>query len=119
MLKILMIFVVGLCEQCLYTAYLISVNKRQAVLSSILMLVYMSLYLFIVAYALKDTNAIGLLITYACACGVGNLITMKWENRDKDIRRKRNNCRLFVESRQCRDCTAAYCKIRENDNEKD
>lgn len=81
MLKILMIFFVGLCEQCLYTAYLISVNKRQAILSSILMLVYMSLYLFIVAYALKDTNAIGLLVTYACACGLGNLITMKWETR--------------------------------------
>jgi len=116
MLKIFMIFGVGLCEQCLYTAYLISVNKRQAVLSSILMLVYMSLYLFIVAYALKDTNAIGLLITYACACGVGNLITMKWENREK--KNKVNNCRLYNESRKCRDCTAAYCKIRANDYEK-
>lgn len=76
-----MIFGIGLCEQCLYTAYLISVTKRQAILSSILMLVYMSLYLFIVAYALKDSNAIGLLITYACACCCGNFITMNWENK--------------------------------------
>ena len=84
MLKVLMIFGIGLCEQCLYTAYLISVNKRQSILSSLLMLVYMSLYLFIVAYALKDTNAIGLLITYACACGLGNFFTMFWENNKNE-----------------------------------
>jgi uncharacterized protein YebE (UPF0316 family) len=80
MLKILMIFGVGLCEQCLYTAYLISVNKRQTILSSILMFVYMTLYLFIVAYALKDTNAVILLITYAASCCLGNFLTLLWEN---------------------------------------
>jgi len=89
MTKILMIFIIGLLEQCLYTAYLISVTKRQAILSSILMLVYMSLYLFIVAYALKDSNAIILLITYAFACGIGNLITMKIENRKKNEKCKK------------------------------
>jgi tryptophan-rich sensory protein len=81
--KVLMIFGIGLMEQCLYTAYLISVTKRQTVISSVLMLIYMSLYLFIVAFALKDTNAVILLITYALACGLGNYITMRIEKRNE------------------------------------
>jgi len=83
MIKILLIFTVGLFEQILYTAYIISVTKRQKYISSLLMLVYMSLYLLIVAYALKDTNTISLLIAYALACGIGNLITMTIETRKK------------------------------------
>ena len=81
MLKIALVFGVGLIEQCLYTAYIISVTKRQKYLSSLLMLVYMSLYLFIVAFALKDSETIPLLISYALACGCGNLLTMIIETR--------------------------------------
>jgi uncharacterized protein YebE (UPF0316 family) len=81
MLKVLMVFTIGLIEQLLYTKYLIAVDKRQTIMSTVYMVVYMSLYLFIVAFALKDANTIPLLVAYALACGAGNYIIMKWENR--------------------------------------
>ena len=81
MIKIIGVFIIGFVEQCLYTMYLISVTKRQVILSSILMFVYMSLYLFIVAYALKDSNTIILLISYSIACCFGNFITMIFEKK--------------------------------------
>ena len=84
MLKVLAVFIIGLIEQLLYTKYLISVDKRQTIMSTIYMIVYMSLYLFIVAYALKDSETIPLLIAYALACGAGNYIIMKWETRRKN-----------------------------------
>jgi len=114
MLKVALVFIVGFIEQLLYTAYLLSVNKKQVKASSVLMFSYMVIYLFIITYAIKDANTVPLLIAYASACGSGNWVIMKWENRDKDNRRKKNNCRLFHESRQCRDCIATACKIREN-----
>ena len=84
MIKILLVFIVGFLEQMLYTAYLLSVNKKQVKASTILMVAYMSIYLFIISYAIKDANTIPLLIAYALACGIGNFCIMKWENRKKN-----------------------------------
>lgn len=84
MLKVLLVFTVGLIEQLLYTKYLIAVDKRQTIMSTIYMIVYMSLYLFIVAFALKDANTIPLLVAYALACGLGNFMILKWETRKKN-----------------------------------
>jgi len=86
MLKFFIIFGLGLLEQAGYTLYLLSVVKKQAYLSSILMFVYFSFYLFIIAYALKDTDSIGLLLTYAFATAIGNFVVMKYEVRKKQIR---------------------------------
>lgn len=83
MIKIFIIFIIGLAEQALYTFYLLSVAKKQKWLSSILMILYMTLYLFIVAFAMKDSETISLLIAYALACGLGNFIVMQWETRKK------------------------------------
>jgi uncharacterized protein YebE (UPF0316 family) len=79
MFKIIAIFIVGLMEQLLYTKYLIAVDKRQTIASTIYMIVYMALYLIIVAYAMKDSNTVALLISYALACGLGNYIAMRIE----------------------------------------
>jgi hypothetical protein len=83
MIKFIVVFILGLLEQAGYTLYLLSVVKKQAYLSSILMFVYFSFYLFIIAYALKDTNTVGLLLTYAFSAAVGNFIVIKWELRKK------------------------------------
>jgi len=83
MIKIIAVFFIGLLEQLLYTKYLISVDKRQTVASTIYMVIYINLYLFIVAYAIKDTNTIVLLISYALACGAGNYLAMYWETKRK------------------------------------
>jgi len=84
MIKVIGVFIIGLIEQLLYTKYLISVDKRQTLASTIYMIVYMSLYLFIVAYAIKDTNTIPLLIAYAVACGIGNYIAMLLEEKKNE-----------------------------------
>jgi uncharacterized protein YebE (UPF0316 family) len=87
MIKIILIFLIGFIEQLLYTAYLLSVNKKQVITSTLLMMAYMTVYLFIIAYAIKDSNTIPLLISYALACGAGNYIIMLWEKRKDDIRK--------------------------------
>jgi hypothetical protein len=79
-IKLLIIFVIGLLEQILYTSYLISVDKRQLYLSTIYMFVYMILYLAIVAYSVAQQNWF-MLGTYALSCAVGNFFTILWENR--------------------------------------
>jgi uncharacterized protein YebE (UPF0316 family) len=81
MIKMLIIFIIGLLEQLLYTSYLVSINKKQVYKSTILMMSYMSIYLFIISYAIKDTNTVPLLLTYTFACGIGNYCIMRWENR--------------------------------------
>jgi multidrug transporter EmrE-like cation transporter len=83
MIKVILVFIVGFIEQLLYTAYLLSVNKKQVKASTLLMVAYMTIYLFIITYAIKDTNTIPLLIAYALACGAGNYCIMLWENRNK------------------------------------
>lgn len=83
MLKIVLVFIVGFAEQLLYTAYLLSVNKKQVKASTVLMVAYMSIYLFIISYAIKDANTIPLLVAYALACGAGNFCIMKWESKNE------------------------------------
>jgi uncharacterized protein YebE (UPF0316 family) len=84
MLKVILVFIVGFIEQLLYTAYLLSVNKKQVKASTLLMVAYMTIYLFIITYAIKDANTIPLLVAYASACGVGNYCIMKLENRKRN-----------------------------------
>jgi uncharacterized protein YebE (UPF0316 family) len=81
MLKVLLVFIIGFLEQLLYTAYLLSVNKKQVNASTVLMVSYMAIYLFIISYAIKDANTIPLLVAYAVACGLGNWCIMKWEKK--------------------------------------
>ena len=83
MIKLIVIFLVGLLEQIGYTWYLLAVDKRQVMSSSIIMFVYMLFYLGIIAFALKDSETIPILITYAASCAIGNYIVMRLEVRKK------------------------------------
>ena len=83
MIKFLVVFILGFLEQIGYTLYLLAVDKRQVYWSSIMMFLYFAFYLFIIAYALKDVNAIALLLTYAASAAIGNFAVMKWETRKK------------------------------------
>lgn len=75
--KGLLIFLAGTLEQMLYTLYLLSVGRYMVGISTLLMIVYMSIYLLIINYAMKDAkNSIFMLITYATASGVGNWVAM-------------------------------------------
>lgn len=93
MIKLLIIFFVGLLEQILYTGYLLAVDRRKLYLSSILMFVYMTLYLFIVAYAMKDSETILILLSYATACGIGNYIVIRADIKN---RKKINQKNLYI-----------------------
>ena len=84
MLKYLLIFIAGLIETFLYTGYIIAVQKRQRIISSILMFVYMSIYLTIVSYIIKDMNTTILLLVYAFSCGIGNCIRIIGEHHARN-----------------------------------
>ena len=88
MIKFIIIFIAGVIETFIYTAWCISANKKELNKSSILMFVYMSIYLIIITFAMKDTNTIGLIITYAISCGVGNYAEILWENKNEKANKK-------------------------------
>ena len=79
MLKIIIVFLVGTIETFLYTAWAISATKKQKNKSSILMFIYMFLYLGIITFAIKDANTWALILTYALSCGLGNYLEIAWE----------------------------------------
>jgi len=75
--KGILIFLAGTFEQMLYTLYLLAVGQYMVGASTILMFTYMSIYLMIINFAMKDTkNSILMLVTYAAASGLGNWIAM-------------------------------------------
>jgi hypothetical protein len=76
MKKYLLVFITGFLEQSLYTLYLLSVNHYLINLSSILMLIYMTIFVSLTAKIAKDKESIKLAFTYALACGIANWITM-------------------------------------------
>jgi uncharacterized protein YebE (UPF0316 family) len=79
MFKFIIIFIAGIVETYLYTWWCLSANKKQKYLSSILMFVYMVLYLGIINYCIKDINS-GLMLTiYAISCGLGNYLRIRQE----------------------------------------
>jgi len=77
MKKLILIAFLGFFEQSMYTLYLISVNRYLINISSLLMLLYMTTYLFLIDKMAKDKkDSLRILITYASACAFGNWITM-------------------------------------------
>jgi nucleoside permease NupC len=76
--KILLIFIVGVIETFIYTAWCLSANRKEINKSSILMFIYMTVYLVIISFALMDKI---LLLVYALSCGVGNYLELLWEKR--------------------------------------
>lgn len=85
MVKLILIFVVGIIETFLYTLHLVAVNRRNALMAGILMTIYIFVYLTIVAYAIKNENTLIVLLVYSCACGIGTFIGTKPVNSKKGI----------------------------------
>jgi uncharacterized membrane protein YwaF len=82
-IKLLIILICGTVETFLYTAWCLSANRKEITKSSLLMTVYMMIYLGIISYAIKDTNTGLLIFTYAISCGIGNYLELLWEKRRK------------------------------------
>jgi len=77
--KIIIVFFVGLIETFLYAGYIIAITKKQVIASSLLMFIYMCIYLIIISYIIKDVNTIPLLIIYSLSCGIGNFLRVRNE----------------------------------------
>ena len=78
MIKFIIVFALGTIETFLYTAWCLSANRKEINKSSILMFIYMVLYLILLSFSLMDWK---LLITYAASCGIGNYLELLWERR--------------------------------------
>lgn len=75
--KVIIIFVVGLVESIFYTLYLLTVGRYMLLESSILMFIYMVVYLYLIDRIAKDkVDSIALIISYSLSCGIGNAIAM-------------------------------------------
>jgi len=77
--KVLLIFIFGTIETYLYTGWNLSANKKQVYLSTILMFVYMMIYLIILDAAFKDSNSILMIADYSLACALGNFLRVRQE----------------------------------------
>jgi multidrug transporter EmrE-like cation transporter len=82
--KLFIIFFAGILETYLFTGWTITANQKKAIVSSILMFVYMTAYLFILDIAFKDSNSRILLLTYAISCGIGNFIRVRQEKKKNE-----------------------------------
>ncbi len=83
LIKILGIFIFGTIETYIYTGWNLSANKRQKWLSSLLMFIYMVLYLAIIDIAFKDSNSKLMIVDYASACALGNFLRINHEKKSK------------------------------------
>lgn len=81
MIKAIIVFIAGVIETFIYTAWCLSANRKELNKSSILMFVYMAIYLGIISFAIKDSDTLLLIFVYALSCGVGNYLEILWEKR--------------------------------------
>lgn len=81
MIKLLLVFIAGVIETYIYTGWALTATQKKAWLSSVLMFLYMMIYLCILDVAFKDANSKLMILVYASSCAVGNLIRVKQENK--------------------------------------
>lgn len=81
MFNLLLLLVSGIIETFLFTWWNLSANEKQLNKSTILMTVYMMVYLIILKYCFEEKNGYTLIIIYSIACGIGNYLELLWETR--------------------------------------
>jgi hypothetical protein len=84
MIKLILIFIAGLIETYLYTGWCLKANQGKVWVSSILMVIYMIMYLTIISYAIKDSNTLLIILIYSLSCGAGNFIRVGQEKNEKN-----------------------------------
>lgn len=84
MIKFWLIFIAGIIETWLFTAWNLSANRLKPTFSSLMMMSYMIIYLKILDIAFKDINSTLMIISYVLACGLGNYLKVKHEKNKKN-----------------------------------
>ena len=76
--KALIIFIVGLVEQFIYSWHLLLLTRKKAISSSLVLFFNIIIYLLIIANIINDINQIFWFIPiYALGCGLGNYLRIK------------------------------------------
>jgi ABC-type Fe3+ transport system permease subunit len=83
MIKFIIILIIGTFETYVYTKWNLRANKNRPINSSIMMMMYMAVYLWILDLIFKDINSKIMMISYVIACGIGNYLAVRHENRKK------------------------------------
>lgn len=81
--KYLLLIIVGIIENYIYTLRLLTTAQGLIIKSSTILVVHTIIYLSVVAWAIKDTNTLIMIIIYAFGCGIGNGLALFWEKRKK------------------------------------
>jgi len=85
--KFILIFFIGTIETWLFAKWNLKANQQQAISSSIMMMMYMSVYLLILDMIFKDSNSKILILSYVLACGLGNFIAVKYERKNENCKK--------------------------------
>jgi uncharacterized protein YebE (UPF0316 family) len=83
MIKFFIILIVGTIETIFFTKWSLKANKQKAISSSIMMMLYMSIYLLILNTIFTDSHSKVLIIAYVLACGIGNYLAVQNEKKSK------------------------------------
>lgn len=67
---------IGMIEQLVFTLWALAANRYMIGISTVLMVFYTTIYMFAVAFALKNKDSLLLCFIYAIGCGVGNWIAL-------------------------------------------
>ena len=81
MIKFIIILIVGTLETWFFVKWNLRANKQRAINSSMMMMLYMSIYLLILDTIFKDINSKFLIVAYVLACGLGNYFAVKNEKK--------------------------------------
>lgn len=76
--KALIILLVGLLEQFIYSWHLLQLTRKKAVSSSLILFLHLNIYLLLIASIINDMNKILWFVpVYALGCSIGNYIRIK------------------------------------------
>jgi uncharacterized protein YebE (UPF0316 family) len=81
-IKLIIVFILGIIETWLYTGWCLKANQGKVWSSSVLMIIYMTMYLTIISWAIKDANTFTMIVVYALSCGVGNFLRITQEQNE-------------------------------------
>lgn len=97
---LILIFLFGAIETFIYAWYLLEINKRKAISSSLVLFFQMFLYLIVIDRIIKSANTFYLIGVYCVGCCIGNYLKVKLEGVKIVVRKKqgrRKNAKKTVQ----------------------
>jgi uncharacterized protein YebE (UPF0316 family) len=89
--KYIIILIVGAIETYFSTNWALFAVERKAILSSLMMFIYLTIYLLVISWAVKDNDTIAVMIVYAFSGAIGNYISIKADIYNKNGKKTTNS----------------------------